>query len=125
VSSFQRGALAAARDRAPRLARGILFRRIPKSWLRIAVELGCATIHADQQGLRRAVVSEIRETGYPLLVYTVNDPKRAKTLLDWGVTSVFSDVPQRMHGIGAGLGFHQTIAGGPAWAADLRRESIW
>jgi glycerophosphoryl diester phosphodiesterase len=43
--------------------------------------------------LRPALVAEVREAGYPLLAYTVNDPGRAHTLFGWGVTSVFSDVP--------------------------------
>jgi glycerophosphoryl diester phosphodiesterase len=110
ISSFQRAALAATRDRAPHIARGILFRRIPKNWRSVAAELGCVTIHADQQRLRPAVLSEIRRAGYPLLAYTVNDPERAKTLFDFGVKSVFSDVPDRLHGAAASGGFHREIA---------------
>jgi len=110
ISSFQRGALAAARDRAPHIARGILFRRIPKNWRNVAAGLGCVTIHADQQWLRPAVLFEINRAGYPLLAYTVNDPERAKTLFDFGVKSVFSDVPDRLNGAGASGGLHREIA---------------
>ncbi len=120
ISSFQHGALAAARDRAPHIARGILFRRIPQNWRKIAAGLGCVTIHADQQRLRPAVVSEIRRAGYPLLAYTVNDPERAKTLFDFGVKSVFSDVPDRLHGAAARGGFDREIAADSASAATLR-----
>ena len=93
ISSFKPAALSGARARAPEIARGILFRTIPKNWRAVAERLGCATIHADHQRLRPALVAEIREAGYPLLAYTVNDPGRAKALFDWGVTSVFSDDP--------------------------------
>jgi glycerophosphoryl diester phosphodiesterase len=93
ISSFRPAALAAARDRAPRIARGILFRVIPENWRAIAERLGCATIHADYRRLRPALVTEIRAAGYPILAYTVNDPGRASALFDWGVTSVFSDDP--------------------------------
>jgi len=124
ISSFQRGALATARDRAPHIARGILFRRIPKSWRSIAAGLGCATIHADQQRLRPAALSEIRRAGYPLLAYTVNDPERAKTLFAWGVKSVFSDVPHRLHGAAASRGVHLEIAADPASAAIPRRGLV-
>jgi glycerophosphoryl diester phosphodiesterase len=93
ISSFRPAALVAARARAPGIARGILFRAIPKNWRAVAERLGCATIHADHQRLSPALVTEIREAGYPLLAYTVNDPGRAKALFDWGVTSVFSDDP--------------------------------
>jgi len=124
ISSFHRGALAAARDRAPRIARGILFRGIPKNWRAVAAALGSATIHADQRRLHRDVVSEIRRAGYPLLAYTVNDPERAKTLFDWGVTSIFSDAPQRLLGAAARGGF-QPIVAEPAAAANPRRGSVW
>src|SRR5205823_13480524 len=85
--------LAAARERAPGIVRGILFRAVPKNWRVIAERLGCSAIHVDHRRLRRAIVAEIRQSGYPLLAYTVNDPARAHTLHEWGVTSVFSDVP--------------------------------
>lgn len=120
ISSFQHGALAAARDRAPHIARGILFRRVPKNWRSVATGLGCVTIHADQQRLRPAVLSEIRRAGYPLLAYTVNDPERAKILFDFGVKSVFSDVPDRLHGAEARGGFHREIAADSASAAVPR-----
>jgi glycerophosphoryl diester phosphodiesterase len=120
ISSFQRCALAAARDRAPHIARGILFRRIPKNWRNIAAGLGCVTIHADQQRLRPAVLSEIRRAGYPLLAYTVNDPERAKTLFDLGVKSVFSDVPDRLHGAAASGRSHREIVADSASAAITR-----
>jgi glycerophosphoryl diester phosphodiesterase len=93
ISSFSPKALAAVRARAPRIARGMLFRSIPKNWRILAERLGCVTIHADHRRLHPALVAEIRKLGYPLLAYTVNTPARAHKLFDWGVTSVFSDVP--------------------------------
>jgi glycerophosphoryl diester phosphodiesterase len=125
ISSFQRSALAGARDHAPHIARGILFRRVPKTWSKIAARLGCATIHADHQRLSLGTVLEIRRAGYPVLAYTVNDPARAQTLLDWGVTSVFSDVPHRLQGVAVGGGNCPAITADPASAALPRQESIW
>lgn len=93
LSSFLPEALAAVRDLAPRYARGLLVRSVPRHWRDIATRLGCAAIHADHQRLHPKIVSTIREAGYPLLAYTVNEPSRARTLFEWGVTSVFSDAP--------------------------------
>jgi len=93
ISSFSPNALAAAQACAPRIGRGILFHSVPKNWRLLAEMLGCVTIHADHRGLHPALVAEVREAGYPLLAYTVNDPGRAHTLFGWGVISVFSDVP--------------------------------
>ena len=93
VSSFLQEALSAAQACAPSIARGLLFRALPRNWRALAEKLDCTTIHADHRRLHPALVAEIREGGYALLAYTVNDPVRAYTLFGWGVTSVFSDVP--------------------------------
>lgn len=107
ISSVQLSALAGARIRAPGIPRGVLFPRVPRNWRAVAERFGCVTIHADHRRLRPTLVSEIRRAGYPLLAYTVNDPRRAKTLFDWGVTSVFSDVPQCLHDVAPDGGFLQ------------------
>lgn len=109
ISSFRVSALAAARARAPEIPRGMLFRAIPGNWRDIAEWLGCLTVHADHEKLRPAIVLQIRQAGYYLLAYTVNDPERAKTLFDWGVTSVFSDIPQRLHDVAARAGSCQPV----------------
>lgn len=93
LSSFLPQALAAVRDRAPRLARGLLLRKAGGRWRSLAAALDCATIHIDHRVLQRATVAEICDAGYPVLAYTVNDPARAVELLHWGATSVFSDIP--------------------------------
>jgi glycerophosphoryl diester phosphodiesterase len=93
LSSFLPEALAAAQQHAPGIARGILFHAVPRDWRRVAAGLGCASVHADHRALRPSLVGEIRAAGYPVLAYTVNDPARAQRLFEWGVTSVFSDVP--------------------------------
>jgi glycerophosphoryl diester phosphodiesterase len=102
ISSFHQDALAAARARSPGIARGILFRSVPKHWRAVAESLGCAAIHVDHRRLHPAIVAEIRQSGYPLLAYTVNEPARAHMLLEWGVTSVFSDVPHILAAAGIG-----------------------
>jgi glycerophosphoryl diester phosphodiesterase len=125
ISSFRVKALAAARVRAPEIARGILFRVIPRNWRILADRNGCATIHADHRRLRPAVVAEIRRSGYPLLAYTVNDPERAKTLYDWGVTSVFSDAPQRLHRAAVQDGSRHPPAAARGSAGMPRQGSAW
>ncbi len=100
ISSFLPAALAAARDHAPEIARGLLVRGIPRDWRHRAESLGCVSINAEHRALHPRIVAEIREANYLVLAYTVNDPAQARKLLDWGVNSVFSDVP---HKILAGL----------------------
>ena len=93
VSSFLLPVLAALRDLAPRIPRGVLFRSVPRGWAELALRLGCAMIGADHRRLRPRRVAAIRAAGYGLAAYTVNDPTRARLLFDWGVSSVFSDAP--------------------------------
>jgi glycerophosphoryl diester phosphodiesterase len=93
ISSFSAEALSAARQHAPQFARGMLFHRVPRDWRRRAETLGCASIHADHRHLTPAILAEICGSGYCALAYTVNDPARAGVLLNWGATSVISDVP--------------------------------
>ena len=93
ISSFLQEALLAARACVPSIARGLLFRTVPRDWRAHAEKLDCATIHADHRCLHPALVASIREAGYSLLAYTINDATRALALFGWGVTSVFSDVP--------------------------------
>jgi glycerophosphoryl diester phosphodiesterase len=97
VSSFSDKAVEAAHDHAPGLARGLLMRSVTATRQRRAAELGCMTINVDHQRLRRSIVTELREAGYFVMAYTVNDVVRARELWQWGVSSVFSDFPQIMN----------------------------
>ncbi len=98
VSSFLPRALAAMRDHAPEIPRGLLLHLAPPNWASRTERLGCATINVDHRRLNPRLASAIRDAGYPLLAYTVNDPARARQLFEWGVTSVFSDVPDIIRG---------------------------
>ena len=93
VSSFLPDAIAATAALAASLPRGMLWRKLPRSWRRIAARLGCATIHCRHTELTQDIAAEVCAEGYPLLVYTVNAPLRAQQLFAWGVASVFSDAP--------------------------------
>jgi glycerophosphoryl diester phosphodiesterase len=96
LSGFSRGALEAARDAAPEIARGYLFGRLPANWQEVAERFACATIHVDHRKLDRAQAAAVLAAGYPLLAYTVNEPPRARELLDWGLASVITDGPDRI-----------------------------
>jgi glycerophosphoryl diester phosphodiesterase len=93
VSSFIVEALAAFRPLIPEIPVGLLLGRLPANWQALAERLGCTTINLAQHRLTAARVARLSAAGYPVLAYTVNDPDRARTLYQWGVTSVFSDKP--------------------------------
>jgi len=96
LSSFSPLALEAARDAAPEIARGHLFGRVPANWHAEVERLGCVTVHCDEARLDRATARAIMAGGYPLLAYTVNRPERARELVGWGLSAVFTDCPDRI-----------------------------
>jgi glycerophosphoryl diester phosphodiesterase len=125
VSSFLRPALAAMRDLAPTVPRGLLLRSVPLRWRRIAARLGCATVNADHRRLSPLLAAQIRDAGYPLLAYTVNDPQRARTLFEWGVTSVFSDVPDIILPVGSMEPPARRMPAGAVSSAGMRQGANW
>ncbi len=93
LSSFATTALETARRRAPDLSRGLLREGLGTDWREMAVALDVATVNTSHLGLTAARAKEVMLAGYPLLAYTVNEAGRARELFGWGVTAIFSDVP--------------------------------
>lgn len=91
LSSFAADALAAAREAAPDLPRGLLVDRIPADWLLRLEQLDCVGLHANHRTLDAALARRIKEAGYWLFCYTVNQPARAREILAWGVDAFCTD----------------------------------
>jgi glycerophosphoryl diester phosphodiesterase len=96
LSSFRRTSLAAARDAAPELTRGLIAEHRPPGWRRVLAELGCRTLHLGAKHAHPVEVREARDAGWPVAVYTVNDPATAARLRAWGVDAVITDRPDLM-----------------------------
>ncbi|MGE5515600.1 MAG: glycerophosphodiester phosphodiesterase family protein [Bacteroidota bacterium] len=93
VSSFDRDALAVARDQAPDWPRSLLVNRVPAAWPDLVAHFGCVAVGAHHHALTPAVVAALRDAGLAVLAYTVNRPTRAHRLWKRGVSAVFCDVP--------------------------------
>lgn len=93
ISSFKAQSLRAARDIAPELPRGYLAERLDATWHEQALGLDCVAVHPGTRHLTRAQVAAVKQAGYPLLVWTVNEPARARELVGWGVDSLITDAP--------------------------------
>ena len=93
VSSFSMESLVAAKKVDPNLIIGALFETLPHDWKKIALEVQAKTIHIDHEIVNKNMINDIKNEGYPLLTYTVNDQKRANELFDMGVTAIFTDFP--------------------------------
>jgi glycerophosphoryl diester phosphodiesterase len=94
LSSFSAPALGAMRNAASESPLGYLVWRLPRYWQRDATALGCATIHCNYRYLDAPRIRAVRRAGFPLLAYTVNDPRVGNELFEWGVNGLFTDRPE-------------------------------
>ena len=67
--------------------------QLGEDWRTLAELAGARYIHPCEDGLTSAQVAQMREAGFGVNPWTVNDPERAKELVAWGVTGVIGDNP--------------------------------
>jgi glycerophosphoryl diester phosphodiesterase len=91
LSSFSREAMAAARSAVPDLPRGLLVGLVPADWDEQLETLECVALHCSHKHLTQALARTIKDAGYWLFCYTVNDLVRARELFDWGVDAFCTD----------------------------------
>jgi len=91
LSSFSLDALRAARRAEPGLKYGLLAGDVPGNWATLMPELGCISLHCNHEKLTAEKARAVKEGGYALACYTVNDPARARLLLSWGVDCIITD----------------------------------
>ena len=91
LSSFSYEALMAAKEAAPALPRGWLADKLTREdWPRLKA-LEAVSFHTDHRKLALADISRLRDAGYRVMVYTVNDVGAAEKLLEAGVDGLFTD----------------------------------
>ncbi|MEH6629564.1 MAG: glycerophosphodiester phosphodiesterase family protein [Halopseudomonas aestusnigri] len=93
ISSFKREALEVALDIAPDYPRGLLIYDDLSDWQAHAKHLNCSTIHLWHKMFTPELISEIKQLGYGIATYTVNEVDRAKELVAMGVDSIITDFP--------------------------------
>jgi glycerophosphoryl diester phosphodiesterase len=90
-SSFSFDALMAARRVAPGIPRGFLVDRIPADWEARLQALEAVALHTSHKNLTPELAQAVKQAGYGLFCYTVNDPARAEEILGWGVDGFCTD----------------------------------
>ncbi len=101
-SSFDWTLLRELRRRSPKVHLAPLAQRFSPEFEQAARELAAWSLHIAQRaapGVARATACSPRgRQGPPILVYTVNEAARARTLFARGVSGVFTDRPGALRG---------------------------
>ena len=93
LSSFKDISLAAAREAAPEFARAILIDKLEDDWRARTDAVGAVGVNTNGNLLTAPRAVEIREAGYLLGVYTIDDGKIARVLVAMRVQCVITDAP--------------------------------
>jgi glycerophosphoryl diester phosphodiesterase len=91
MSSFSLDALAAAHALAPQLPRAFLYDAVPDDWRATLAALDCVALHCNARTLDAATARAVKDAGYAIMCWTVNDPGEADRLFDWGVDAICTD----------------------------------
>ena len=91
LSSFSGVALEAARDTVPELPRAHLFDAVPDDWRAQLERLDCVALHCNGKKLTPAQAAAIKQAGYGLMCWTVNDLALAEQLFACGVDALCTD----------------------------------
>lgn len=95
-SSFEWDALEETLVLASHIRRGVLVEDISGDWRPAAKKVSAYSINYDADLLTPELIKEIKQGGYRLMAYTVNDVGQAKSLREAGVEAFFCDDPVSM-----------------------------
>ncbi|MEM9604622.1 MAG: glycerophosphodiester phosphodiesterase family protein [Pseudomonadota bacterium] len=96
ISSFSERALQVAAARLPAVPRALLVDIPPENWRARLDDTASTALHcANTPLVSRARLAPVLDAGFPVRVYTVDDPARAEALRTMGVSSVFTNHPER------------------------------
>lgn len=91
LSSFSRVALEAASAAAPPLPRALIVESPADDDLAFLADIGGVSLHSGWRAATPTLLDAVRGAGKRLLVWTVNDPPAARSLLEAGVDGIITD----------------------------------
>lgn len=98
ISSFNPIMLMKMHDLRPNLDYAVLFDvfGMGEDWNLYMQACHAKYIHPDSRGLTEAKVKKMKDYGYQINVWTVDDINRAQELFSWGVDGIFTNIADRM-----------------------------
>jgi len=91
LSSFAEDALVTARAAARDVPRALLIDQLPADWAARLERLRAVCVNTNHEYLTRDAVRTVKQAGYWLFCYTVNDTERARELIAFGVDAFCTD----------------------------------
>lgn len=91
LSSFSIEALLAAQDAAPEVPRAWLVDVVPPDWASTLRRLGASALHVNARFLTPDQAVAVKNAGYGLFCFTVNEPEQARVLRAIGVDAICTD----------------------------------
>jgi glycerophosphoryl diester phosphodiesterase len=97
ISSFNHSYIKRVRSYEPRLDTGALVEgKLPEDCVNYLLGLGSTSINPDFKLLDEKTVKAIRAAGVEVFPWTVNEKADMVRLLDWGVSGIITDFPDRL-----------------------------
>ena len=99
ISSFNHEYIKRVKVAEPDLVTAALVDRAVADAVALLEETGAQAYNPGLKDVDEATVRAVREAGYDVLVWTVNEEEDMRRLVEWGVSGIFTDFPQRLNAV--------------------------
>lgn len=99
ISSFNHDYLKRVKAVDPDLVTAALVDRAVADAVALLEETGAQAYNPGLKYVDEATVRAVREAGFDVLVWTVNEEEDMRRLIEWGVSGIFTDYPQRLNAV--------------------------
>lgn len=96
LSSFNHSYIVRAKAAEPSLRTGALVEEAVADPAALLLRTGADAFNPGLQVLSESAVRSVRGLGRDVFVWTVNEPDDMRRILEWGVTGIFTDFPDRL-----------------------------
>ncbi len=96
LSSFKHEYIVRAKRAAPGLRTAALVEGASPDPVALLDQSGASSYNPDLETLTEAAVQAVRASGRDVFVWTVNEEADMERLIDWGVSGIFTDFPDRL-----------------------------
>lgn len=96
ISSFNHDYLHQVKEQAPEIKTGVLVEHGHPDPVKLVGSLGAQAYNPKFGEVTPVEIARLRESGVDVFVYTVNDPKDMRMLVEAQATGIFTDFPQTL-----------------------------